>query len=103
MSTMKDTELAMECYRAFNFAIKAMVIGLDLKPSSADYMKVWKVVNEVADGKATLNVSPAEVLAGYPDSPTPAMKKHVQESLQQTVRTDQELAKVIVAASKGLV
>jgi hypothetical protein len=101
-TTMTEAQLAMKCYAAFHFAVKAVAAGFDLAPSSAEYMKVWSVVKEVAAGNRTLNATPAEMTLRNPDM-TPVMKEEYAMSMQEQSRKEQALAQMLLAASNGFV
>jgi hypothetical protein len=95
-----EAELAMKCYSAFMFALKAVDTGLDRKFSSDELTNIWGVVQEVAAGRQTLNVSPAELQAS--DSQTlPAMRQHLQETMQRGMRAEQEMAAMLLRARDG--
>jgi hypothetical protein len=101
-STRSEADLEMKCYATFMLAIKAVGVGINHEFSPAEYMKIWSVVNEVAEGKQTLNISPSELTVNSPEM-LPAMRVYIQQSQQGTMRKEQELAKMLVAASVGFV
>ena len=91
---------AMHAYAVFNFAYKAMLEGLKLDPSSEEAMRVWHLVEKVAAGEVTLNVSPAEVALSSPPI-TPAMRESYETNFQQNKRREQEIALELVKARDG--
>ena len=101
-ASRSEADLSMKCYSAFLFALKAVSTGLDREISSAEYMKIWAVVQEVAADKQTLNVSPAELQAGNGQM-LPAMRQHLQETMQRTMRAEQEMATMLLRAADGFV
>ena len=54
-----EATLGMQTLQAFGFAVKVVDVALGRELSTADQMKIWALVKEVADGSQTLNVSPA--------------------------------------------
>lgn len=101
-ASREEVEMGMKCYTAFMFALKTVAVGTGRDFTQADYHKIWEVVNEVADGNQTLNVSPAELQAQNPEM-VPAMRRGIQEAMQRTIHAEQEMAVTIRRASGGFV
>jgi hypothetical protein len=90
-------ERAMHTYDVFNFAYKAVVEGLKLDPTSEEAMRIWHLVEQVAAGEITLNISPAEHAVAHPPL-TEAMQKGYEENFQRNKRAEQEIARELVKA-----
>jgi hypothetical protein len=101
-ASRSETDLAMKCYASFMFAFKAIGVGINYEFSSAEYMKIWSIVNEVAEGKQTLNVSPSELTMSSPEM-LPAMRGYIQETQAETMKREQAVAKMLVAVAAGFV
>jgi hypothetical protein len=101
-ATRNEADLAMKCYASFLFALKAVGVGINYEFSPAEYMKIWSIVNEVAEGKQTLNVSPSELTMRSPDM-LPAMRGHIQQTQAETMKREQEVANMLLAAADGFV
>lgn len=95
-----EADLSMKCGNAFIFALKAIGTGLGREISTAEKMKIWNVVQAVAAGTQTLNVSPAEQQLKDP-SMSPEMRLHIQEMSQREMRSEQEMATMILRAADG--
>ena len=101
-ASRSEADLAMKCYAAFLFALKAAGTGIDRIYSDAEYLKIWSVVKDVAAGEQTLNASPAELQADD-SAMLPAMKQHIQEMMQQKIQEERELAAMLLRAADGFV
>lgn len=93
-------EKAMLAYKAFNFAVKAVTSGLGLSPTSEEYWKIWKVVEDVAAGEAVLSASAGEIIMNAGAITEKLREAHV-EGVNRTIRQDKELASELVAAREG--
>lgn len=100
-ASRSKADLAMNCYSAFLFALKAVSSGIDREFTSDEYMRIWAVVRSVADGQQTLNVSPAELQAA--GEMLPAMRDNIQQTTQTTMRAERELAARLLRAADGFV
>lgn len=100
--TQSEADLAMKCYSAFMLGLKVVGVALDRGFSTAEYMKMWHVVQAVAAGEQTLNVSPAELQVGE-GGILPAMKQHIQDTTQRVMRAEREMAAMLLRAADGFV
>jgi hypothetical protein len=101
-ASRSEADLAMKSYAAFHFALKAISTGIDRAFSDAEMRKIWQVVRDVAAGRLTLTISPAEIQASDPTI-LPTMKHHIQETMQANIQAERELAAMLVRAAEGFV
>jgi hypothetical protein len=88
------------CSDSFHLGLKVVSEALGLNYSHEDYSKIWAALNAVADGSETLNISPADLVQKAGDI-LPAMRAHLQETQEASMRTERQLARVIVDYADG--
>ena len=101
-ATRSEITLAMSCYKTFFLAMKAVSAGIDREISTAEYTKIWDVIQDVASGVQTLNASPAELHADDANM-LPTMRKGIQETTQQAMRDERAIAAMLLRAAEGFV
>ncbi len=92
---------AMFAYQVFNFAYKAVCLGLDRSLTDDEGMRIWKAVEEVAAGDATLNISAAEM--NQASATTAAGREHNARYVNEQMRREREIAEMLVNAREGFV
>jgi O6-methylguanine-DNA--protein-cysteine methyltransferase len=97
---LEKVKRAMLAYKTFLFTMKAVTVGMNVRPTPEEQDRIWKTVNEVAAGDITLNVTGAEAARDVPDI-YPKAKVATAQAMNDNMRRERELAKMLVDAAEG--
>ena len=90
--------VAWEAYR-LGVKITMDVYGVDDDPLRAE--RQTEVLREIADGRLTLHISPADRTAPYPNM-NPTLREFIHDNANELVQREREVAKLIWGVIEGL-